>query len=325
MKTTLHTDLRTLQVILLIFILNIVLISCEIGNGRGLEASMSHVRELDLSQHPSSPPEKPIHLLFIHHSTGGQLLADIGSVNGKDCIFATHPYGGGLKSLLEKNNYIVHEASYNSLIGDKTDICHWNTKFRDHMNEILTCMNQDEYLPDNTRNGIIIFKSCFPNNWIESDGKNPGDPDSCVRTLANVKAAYKALLVYFSQQPDTLFIAMTAPPLVEPILYRKGKVVELLKMTLDRPDTIDKVGKRAREFNNWLIDVESGWLKDYRLKNVVVFDYYDVLTGYGQSNWTLYPTEDGTDSHPNSNGNNKAAQDFIPFINRAVHRMGLIQ
>jgi len=323
MKITLHTD-RTLKVILVIIILNIILISCEIGRGRGLEANMSPVRVLELSQYPSSPPEKPIDLLFIHHSTGGQLLADIGPVNGKDCIFTTHPYGGGLKSLLKNNNYIVHEASYNSLIGDKTDICHWNTKFRDHMNEILTCMNQDEYFPDNTRNRIIVFKSCFPNNWIESDGKNPGDPDSCVRTLANVKAAYQSLLAYFSQQPDTLFIAMTAPPLVKPILYRKGKVLELLKTTLGMPDTIDKVGKRARDFNNWLKDVESGWLKDYKLKNVVVFDYYDVLTGYGQSNWTMYPTKNGADSHPNSEGNTHAAQEFIPFINSTVHRMGLV-
>jgi len=70
------------------------------------------------------------------------------------------------------------------------------------------------------------------------------------------------------------------------------------------------MGKRARVFNNWL--------KDYDLKNVVVFDLYDILTGEGDSNWTKYPTRDGKNSHPNSEGNTKAATEFIDFINKAV-------
>jgi hypothetical protein len=45
----------------------------------------------------------------------------------------------------------------------------------------------------------------------------------------------------------------------------------------------------------------------------VVFDYYDVLTGNGRSNWSIYPTGDGTDSHPSSDGNAKAAVEFVAF------------
>jgi len=281
------------------------------------------IKTLDLSQYSDKGPEDPVHLLFIHHSCGGQLFADKGSEEGENCIYKTHPNGGGLRQLLEENNYIVHEASYGSLIGDKTDICHWNVKFRDHMDKILACRNQDEFFQDHTRNSVVMFKSCFPNSWIEAEGKAPGNPDSCKKTMENYKSAYNALLEYFRQQPDTLFVVVTAPPLAKPVLYRKGKLTELAKTILGRPDTIEKVGPRARAFNNWLKDVEDGWLEGYELDNVVIFDYYDILTESGKSDWAMYPSKDGTDSHPSSEGNRKAAEALIPLLNRAVHRLGL--
>lgn len=292
------------------------------------ESTQSKVFEMpiktqDLTTFSGEKPSAPIHLLFIHHSCGGQLLADKGHEEGENCIYKTHPYGGGLRRMLEKNNYQVHEASYKSLIGDKTDVCHWNAKFRDNMDKILTCKGQDEFFLDGTKNKIVMFKSCFPNNWITSNGRSSANPDSCEPTLANFKASYNALLPYFRNQPDTLFVVLTAPPLAQPVLYKKGKVMELAKTITGRPDTIEKIGQRARSFNNWLKDVESGWLKGYELKNVVVFDYYDILTGNGESDWLIYPTGDGTNSHPSSEGNSKVAEEFVPFLNRVVQRLGL--
>jgi hypothetical protein len=292
----------------------LLLYSCT--NNEKMESDMEHVKTMDLSKYSSSSPKKPLDVLFIHHSTGGQLLADAGPDVGKDCIYRSHPNGGGLRNLLESNNYKLHEASYNSIVGDKTDICHWNAKFRVLMDKILICKNQDEFYQDNTRNKVVMFKSCFPNSNIISDGTPPGDPDSCIQTTANYQAAYKALLDYFARQPDTLFVVVTAPPLVKP-----SRIKDIVKGLLGRESTIDKVGLRARMFNNWLKDTEKGWLKDYRLKNVVVFDYYNVLTGYGKSNWLLYPTQGGTDSHPSSEGNSLAAREFISFLNKSVNRM----
>ena len=98
-----------------------------------------------------------------------------------------------------------------------------------------------------------------------------------------------------------------------------------IKTVLGRPDTVEKIGKRARLFNNWLNDVENGWLKDYELKNVVVFDYYDVLSGHGKSNWSAYPTQGGRDSHPSNEGNQSAAGELILFLNQAVDRMGFTE
>jgi len=284
------------------------------------------VSPLNLSKYSSEPPDRPVHLLFIHHSCGGQLLADNGPDVGENCIYRSHPNGGGLRRLLEENNYIVHEASYKSMIGDKTDICHWNVKFRDDMDRILTCKHQDEFFTNGTKNKIVMFKSCFPNSYMEAEGTQPGDPDSCRKTIANYKATYNALKEYFSKQPETLFIVVTAPPLVEPWLGKKEKIKDVVKSILGKENTLPEIGSRARRFNNWLKDVENGWLKDYPHKNIVVFDYYDILTDRGTSDWLQYPSKDRhgeDDDHPNSPGNTKAAQAFIPFINKSVQRMGL--
>jgi len=301
-------------------LLLLLLLSCS--TEQKMETTMDHVKSLDLSQYSSAMPDKPIDLLFIHHSTGGQLLADKGSDLGANCIYQSHPNGGGLRRLLEKNNYRVHEASYTSMIGDQTDICHWHAKFKNLMDKILVCKNQDEFFTDGTKNRVVIFKSCFPNNWIESDGMMPGDPDSCDKTLANAEAAYESLLPFFKEYPETLYVVMTAPPLANPVLSKKDRVVQLIKTAMNKPDTIEKIGRRARMFNNWLRDTEKGWLKDYKLNNVVVYDYYDVLTNHGKSNWSQYPTKGGSDSHPSSDGNTIAAGIFVPFLNASVHRLG---
>jgi hypothetical protein len=261
----------------------------------------------------SKPEGNPLQFLFIHHSCGGQLLADVGSSQGNQCIYVSHPNGGGLRARLEGIGYQVNEASYGSIVGDKTDICHWNAKFRDEMDRILSTKNQDDLLPEDVKNNIVAFKSCFPNNHFTGAGEEPGDPDSCQLTLANAKAAYQAILPYFEQNPDVLFVAFTAPPLAKTPGF-KGFVKKILKGSPEHPDL-------ARQFNNWLGDRDNGWLAGYNLPNVAVFDHYDVLTGNGKSNWLAYPTGGGYDSHPSSEGNSAAAEAFIPFIQEAWQGM----
>ena len=269
------------------------------------------VKSLDLSKFPDTPPSNPLNLLFIHHSCGGHWLADKGPSAGDNCIYETHPNGGGLRSLLEKNNYVVHEASYNSIIGDKTDILDWPPKFQNQMDRILRTKMQDELLPEGERNQIIMFKSCYPNNNFPSD-----------ESVKKAQEAYKSLLPIFEKYPHTLFVAVTAPPLVRPY-ETQNSLKAFVKKLLGRYKDVPSIGRRARYFNNWLKDVESGWLSGYPLKNVVVFDYYDILTKNGKSNWAEYPTKEGRDSHPSSEGNSVAAQEFVHFLNRAVHRAGI--
>ena len=269
---------------------------------------VKEVKVLDLSKYPASPPNHPLSLLFIHHSCGGHWLADKGPDDCEKCICKTHPNGGGLRTLLEKNNYVVHEASYGSIIGDKTDILDWPPKFRNQMDRILRTRMQDDLLPDDQVNNIIMFKSCFPNNYFPTDA-----------SVQKAMDAYKSLLPIFASHPNTLFVAVTAPPLVPPY-ETKNPVKAFIKKLLGRYKDVPAIGRRARYFNNWMKDIESGWLSKYPHKNVVVFDYYDILTQNGKSNWAEYPTHNGRDSHPSSEGNSIATKHFVPFLNRAVHR-----
>lgn len=288
------------------------IVSCNRGHaGEQLSRISLPVHVIDLSIYSQHPPNKVLNLLFIHHSVGGQWLADHGTNNCEHCICITHPNGGGLRSLLETNHYNVHEASYTSIIGDKTDITDWPKKFSKQMNRILHTEKQDTLLPQGEKNDIIMFKSCFPNNFF---------PDN--QSVEKAMGAYRTLLPIFRQYPQTLFIAVTAPPMVRP--YETSQPVKVfLKKMLGRYTDVPAIGERARQFNNWLKDVRHGWLAQYGQENVVVFDYYDILTKHGKSNWTQYPTGAGTDSHPSSEGNRKAAELFVPFLNRAIHRAGL--
>ena len=95
----------------------------------------------------------PVRLLFIHHSCGGQLLAEPGeqSGGGKDsdasCIYRSDPNGGGLRAQLQGAGYEVHEASYGSLLGEDTDIGHWRRKFATARTECVNAILGRLYLP----------------------------------------------------------------------------------------------------------------------------------------------------------------------------------
>lgn len=265
----------------------------------------------------------PLRLLFIHHSVGGQLLADQGPVvggetraTGEYCIHRSHPNGGGLRRLLEAAGYSVHEASYGSRLGEDTDIRHWPVKFRDHMDEILRVAHQDRRHEDGGLNRIVVFKSCYPNNAFRGQGREPGDPKVPQLTVANAKAAYRELLPLLRQQPDVLFVVFTAPPLARP---RPAGLRQRLQFWREGRA---KAGALARQFNAWLTDRRAGWLAGYDLPNVVVFDYYTLLSAGNPDGWAAYPTQDGIDSHPSSVGQAKAAAAFVPFLNQAVRGMG---
>lgn len=276
---------------------------------------------LDLSAHADAPPATPLRLLFIHHSVGGHLLATPGADVGTNCIYQSHPNGGGLRDRLQAAAYEVREASYGSVIGGRTDIRDWPEKFAGQMDKILACDSQDQSYPDGRRNQIVVFKSCFPNNNFLAAGQAPGNPAGPGLTVWNAKAAYNALLAEFRQRPEVLFVCFTAPPQA-PKLKPLSRVKQWVKALLGISPVPARRAALAREFNNWLSD-RDGWLKNYPLSNVVVFDYYDILTDHGVANLSRYPTGGGYDSHPSTEGNQKAATAFVPLLNRAVRRAGL--
>jgi len=275
-----------------------------------------------LDSHPGNPGRT----LFIHHSTGGQWLADPGPEAGNHCIYKTHPNGGGLRACMQAQDYIVHESSYGSRIGQDTDLFDWLPKFREQMSEVLICDFQDIFYTGNRHNQVVMFKSCFPNNAFVGTGVPPGDPAGPDLTIANAKATYTALLDEFKQYREVLFVYVTAPPLA-PKLRSDPLWKTLARWVLDKPSPAQRRARSAelaRQFNSWL-KVRDGWLKDYPHTNVVVFDYYDILTNEGASDLLAYPTGNGFDSHPSREGQQRAAEALVPFLNRAVRRAGLTQ
>lgn len=282
------------------------------------------VRTMDLSSFSDAKPASKLRLLFIHHSCGGQLLAPDGPDDGENCLYRTHPNGGGLRPLLEEAGYEVHQASYRSIIGDRTDMFDWLPKFRTQMDRILTTDRQDERLPAGQKNQIVAFKSCFPNSAFVGEGQRPGDESGPELTVWNARATMTALRAELAKHPEVLFVYVTSPPLA-PVIPRQPAWKWLAKTVLGKAqseESLRQSGVLARRFNDWMLDPE-GWLAGYPHSNVVVFDYHRMLTG-DRATLLAYPTgPDGSDSHPAAEGNRRAARMFVPLLNRAVRRARL--
>jgi len=262
--------------------------------------------------------------VFIHHSSGGNWVADswggLGdAMNDAGYFFSGIDYGW--------------DAPYNTNIGDYTDIGDWWTWFMDQtvqgnsearrdniMGAVYTEYDKDIQFGDYTRtltdpggeNEIIMFKSCYPNSDILADNSTTptdiyGDPaGSTSYTETNVRALYDTILTYFKANPGRMFVVITAPPL---------------------SDATNAA--RARSFNNWLV---YDWLQDadWENKNVYVWDWYNVLTGVnnhhrvedgvvvhtiasGSGNVAIDAYIDG-DDHPNAVGCQKSTTEFVPVL-----------
>jgi hypothetical protein len=217
----------------------------------------------------------------------------------------------------------VHEATYGSRLGERTDLFDWKDKFENHLEEILRVDGQDAVLPAGRRNTVVLFKSCFPNNDFVGAGTPPGDPTGPELTEANARAALTALLPEFQKHPDVLFVYLTAPPL-SPFARDERLLKIFAKRLLGKPtakERLRKAGEIARRFNTW-VSAPGGWLAGYPRENVVVFDLFSVLTASAQSGLSAYGSEGGTDSHPSAEGNGRAVARLVPFLNAAVAKGG---
>src|SRR3989339_154107 len=288
-------------------------------------------------QDDPTQPANPVRLVFIHHSTGGNWLADS---------------WGGLGRALMQNNYYASDVCYywgRNDIGSRTDLGNWWEWFRDPENS--TGYLEDHYAIDQMdgqygefermtvnpdpsgENVIIMFKSCFPNSKllgvpndpvpsIDNNSMKGQSEGSESYTVANAKGIYIDLLEYFKTRTDKLFIVITAPPLSDPTY-----------------------ADNARAFNLWLV---NNLLTGYTHSNVFGFDFYNCLTTNGgntetndlgsengnhhrwwngavqhtydgNSNTLAYPSEGG-DEHPNPVGNEKTTSEYIPLLNVAYNR-----
>ena len=270
----------------------------------------------------SASPKSPVKLVFIHHSTGGNWLAD----------FNADSPSGGLGAALMDNNYFVSATNYSwgpNSIGDRTDIPNWPEWFTGPDSDAIlsalyveTGQNIEDFggwrrLKNDPggENEIIMFKSCFPNSDLYGEPNDP--PVSEINeqyTVGNAKAIYNHLLSYFATRRDKLFILITPPPQNE------------REYSNDYQSPSHRAAN-ARAVNTWLV---TDWLKGYPYDNVAVFDYFNVLTGKNNhhryangdiehvmednNNFAYYPNGEW-DSHPNSTGHRKATTEFVPLLN----------
>jgi hypothetical protein len=268
----------------------------------------------------------PDGLVFIHHSVGHNWLDNSlhAALLAKDYIGQRNGIFYGVDLAPDAGR----PDSLQSPAGKYTDMNHWIFWFNDHLGSVKSHETPKGLKKLISRvtgrlglvkpqgsgtgfNRIVMFKSCFPNSDIEADGLEPGDPFEGTSSLANYHAVYrhpdgpghtythhgatyKPLEEIFAENPDVLFIAVTAPPLH----YAPSD------------GTNDANAQRTREFNNWL---RYEWLTSYNaahpgLNNVAVFDLFDALayhTGHPSFPNRLraeFGGESG-DSHPNDAAN----------------------
>jgi hypothetical protein len=250
---------------------------------------------------PLTGTAQAVNLMFIHHSVGGQLLADHGPATS-----GSHPNGGGLRARLAAAGFVVNTATYGSELGQNTDLFDWLPKFRTRMADILAGRNQ-----------VVLFKSCYPNSAFLADVPGDADPAGPVLTPASARATFTALREEFARQPQVLFVYLTAPPL--PLRASPPAWKRLARRLLGRA-SLDQhaAARRAREFNDWL-QAADGWLAGYAGHNIAVFDYFDVLTA-GRSDFLAFATDGGRDAHPSAEGQGLAAERLAPFVQQAWMR-----
>jgi hypothetical protein len=272
-------------------------------------------------------------LVFVHHSVGNNWLNSglHDALLAKDYIGQRNDISYGVDVVPDAGR----PDSLKSPSGDYTDMSHWILWFNDYLGSVKSYATPYGLAKIISRlsdavgvgkiqggatgfNRIVMFKSCFPNSNIVSNGAEPGDPFDSSPTLANYRAVYrhpdgpghtythagntyKPLEDVFAENPDVLFIAITAPPLhYAPV-----------------DATNDDNAHRARVFNNWL---QNDWLAGYQaahpgLNNVVVFDLFNVLAY--SDDYPVHPNRlkaeyggESGDSHPNAAANAYLTQVF---------------
>jgi hypothetical protein len=227
-------------------------------------------------------------LIFLHHSTGKNLIAqgdvrDLFTQRGYQ--FWDHDYNtSGLTrpaGTRTGTSYDIPEVKPGAKGGGNTDPEGLAVLFSQPVHDP----------PDNAfsrllQHEVLILKSCFPNSAIKSDA-----------TLAQHKAWYLGMRDVIDQHPDRVFVLLTSPP-------------------LHPQETTPEEAARARGLADWLQSEEflAG------RSNLFVFDFFGLLadpeTNVLRDAYQRDP--DSTDSHPNAMANETIGPLFVDFVDQAV-------
>ena len=261
-------------------------------------------RKLDPTAHPS----ETVPLVVIRHPTGEHWLAD---------------GNGNLGATLGKNNYFVSDIDADwgfQGIGSRTDILNLTEWFcSPSADQVL-----EELFSERTararytrpvrdpggENQVVLLIPGYNNARLQGKPDDAPLPGKGL-TVGAAKYVYHELLECFARHPDKLFIVMTPPPV---------------------QDSAD--ADNARAFAVWLV---NDWLLEnqYAHNNVAVYDLYNVLTypdnhhnfnpANGQVEHAINKLENtlyylGETDLPNAEGNQKATEEFVPWLNYTYNR-----
>ena len=221
-------------------------------------------------------------IIFLHHSVGNHLIEN-----------------GNVRELLSEQGYDFWDHNYN-WIGLRDP----QGSFRDYSYNVplnntdtdglWNIFQQNKYTqPLNTLSGllqheVIIIKSCFPNNNIESQ------VDLQLR-----QEMYREIRDVMLAHDDKLFILLTSPPL-NPI------------------ETDLQTAGRARQLSDWL--ASEAFLSTS--ENVFVFDYFSLLAeddpAAADYNMLREEYREGADSHPTENADQELGPVFVNFILQSI-------
>ncbi len=230
-------------------------------------------------------------IIFLHHSTGGNLY----SQGGVASWLANYNAGHGTAYQITERSYPNSPYPWKNYPYDYWHL--WVDQACDSATAGIECLNSLAL-----NHNVIIFKHCFPGAGIQADTGNP-DITSENKTLENYKLQYRALRNLMDGYPQNVFIVWTLAP-------------------LHRLATDVQQAQRAKQFVDW---VKNDWLNEdaQAHANIHIFDFWGYAAednptpANGQVNTLRYAYENDhsdSDSHPNQLANETIGPLFAQFI-----------
>jgi hypothetical protein len=252
--------------------------------------------------HHSTAPSHPIGAIFLHHSTGANLIQEgnartLFRQQAPFIDFWDHGYDPsrvkGMLAFIPSLQSPMHglRNATGRLMPTSFRVPNNNTD-PDGLAELFSQPVTNP--PTNALShllqfDVVIFKSCFPVTAIASNEQ-----------LQTYQKYYLTIRNTIDRYPEKLFIPMTPPPLRASM-------------------TNTEQAKRARQFANWMMSEEYHGQRSH-LKPYDFFDQLATPEGDPQAN-TLRPEfcpAGLSDSHPNTQANSTVAPHWISFVIETV-------